>query len=114
MPPDDPEELDPGLAADRTRLAWVRTAIAFGAVGAAMLRWDPVAGVIVLAITPLLWALGRVVGRHPAPPGSPSRRLLLVTAAVTAVAVLAVVTALLGHGPGSLAQLRGLTGRPHG
>jgi uncharacterized membrane protein YidH (DUF202 family) len=40
---------DPGIAdpADRTRLAWSRTAIAFAAIGAAMLKTSPVAGVIV-------------------------------------------------------------------
>jgi Predicted membrane protein len=39
--PEDPEDLYPGTAAERTRLAWARTAIAFGAVGLAMLRGEP-------------------------------------------------------------------------
>ena len=95
--PDDPEDLSPGAAAERTRLAWERTAIAFGAVGLVMLREEPAAGALVPAATPLIWALGRYVSRT-APPQQRSRRLLLVTVAVTAVAVMAVVAAFIGHG----------------
>jgi uncharacterized membrane protein YidH (DUF202 family) len=95
--PEDPEDLSPGTAAERTRLAWERTAITFGAVGLAMLRDEPVAGLIVLAVTPLIWALARYVSAT-APPEARSRRLLLVAVAVTGVAVLATVAALLGHG----------------
>jgi uncharacterized membrane protein YidH (DUF202 family) len=95
--PEDPEDLSPGTAAERTRLAWERTAIAFGAVGLAMLRGEPVAGLIVLAVTPVIWALGRYVSAT-APPDARSRRLLVVAVAVTGVAVLAAVAALLGHG----------------
>ena len=95
--PEDLEELPPGTAAARTRLAWERTAITFGAVGLAMLRDEPVAGLIVLGVTPLIWALARYVSAT-APPEARSRRLLLVTVAVTVVAVVATVAALLGHG----------------
>jgi uncharacterized membrane protein YidH (DUF202 family) len=94
--PEDPEDLSPGTAAERTRLAWERTAIAFGAVGLAMLRGEPAAGLIVLAVTPLIWALGRYVGA--ARPPARARRLVLVTVAVTGVAVLAAVAALIGPG----------------
>ncbi len=97
--PEDPEDLSPGTAAERTRLAWERTAITFGAVGLVMLRDEPVAGLIVLAMTPLIWALARYVSAAP-PPGAQARarRLLLVVVAVTGVAVVATVAALLGHG----------------
>jgi uncharacterized membrane protein YidH (DUF202 family) len=95
--PEDPEDLSPGTAAERTRLAWERTAIAFGAVGLAMLRGEPVAGLLVLGVTPLIWALGRYVSAA-ARPEARSGRLLLVTAAVTGVAVLAAVAAFIGHG----------------
>jgi uncharacterized membrane protein YidH (DUF202 family) len=101
--PEDPEDLSPGTAAERTRLAWERTAITFGAVGLAMLRGEPVAGLIVLGVTPLIWALGRYVSAA-APPEARSRRLLLVAVAVTGVAVVATVAALLGHG--GLVRLR--------
>jgi len=103
--PDDVEDLDPGLAAERTTLAWARTAMAFGAVGAAMLKNEPVAGAIVLAMTPLIWALGRFVGRRVVRPELLSRRLLLVTVIVVIVSVLAVVVAFIGHSPASLGQL---------
>jgi uncharacterized membrane protein YidH (DUF202 family) len=95
--PEDPEDLAPGTAAERTRLAWERTAITFGAVGLAMLRDEPVAGLIVLGVTPLIWALARYVSTT-APPEARSRRLLLVAVAVTGVAVVATVAALVGHG----------------
>jgi uncharacterized membrane protein YidH (DUF202 family) len=105
VPPEDLEDLDPGLAAERTTLAWARTAIAFAAVGAAMLRKEPVAGLVVLAMTPLIWALGRFVGHRGARPELLSRRLLLVTVIVVVVSLLAVAVALLGHAPASLSQL---------
>jgi len=104
VPPDDPPRRDPGRAAERTRLAWARTAIGFAAVGAAALRREPVAGLVVLAITPLIWALGRLASRQSAPE-TRSRQLLLVTIAVTFVAAVAVVIALLGSGPASLEEL---------
>lgn len=95
--PADPDELDPGLARERTRLAWVRTAIAFAAVGGVLLRRQAVIGLIVLATVPLIWALGRLATRTSRPELQP-RRMLLVTATVTVVAVLAIVAAFLGHG----------------
>ena len=104
MLPDDPEDLDPGLARERTRLAWMRTGIAFAAVGAAMLRRQPVAGLIVLATTPVIWVLGRVAS-HEIGSKPHAWRLLLITVIITLVAALAVVVALVGHGPASLRDL---------
>ena len=104
MPPDDPEDSDPGLAWERTRLAWARTAIAFAAVGAVVLRKELVAVLIVVAMAPMIWWLGRFASRASGPEVRP-RRLLLVTAAVTAVALLAILVALLAHSPDSLDQL---------
>jgi uncharacterized membrane protein YidH (DUF202 family) len=106
---DDPEDLDPGLARERTRLAWTRTAIAFAALGAVLLREDPVIGLAVVAASPLVWALGRIAGRS-GPPRLRRGRLLLVTVIVTAVALLAAAAALLGRSPGGLRLLL----LPHG
>ena len=104
VPSDDPEDVDLGLARERTRLAWARTSITFAAVGAAMLRKELIPGLIVLATSPLIWAVGSFASH--APRGRPRPgRLLVVTVTVTLVAVLAVVAAFLGHGPASLSQL---------
>lgn len=106
---DDPESLDPGLARERTRLAWSRTAIAFAAVGVILLRYQLITGVIVVAAAPLVWGAGRGAGRSTAP-GPLSRRLLLVTIIVALVSLLAAVVALLGHAPAGLRHLP----PPHG
>ena len=104
------EQLDPGLALERTKLAWARTAIAFAAVGGAILKKEPVAGLIVLAMTPLIWSLGRLVGRTAGRPALQPRRLLAVTVTVVAVSVLAMVIAFVGHPPTSLRDLLPLHG----
>ena len=83
------EDLDPGLARERTELAWRRTAISYAALGAALLKASPAAGVLVLAASALIWGAGRQAGRG---------RLLLVTVAVTAVSVGALILALLARG----------------
>ena len=108
--PEEMEDLDPGLAAERTTLSWVRTAIAFAAVGGAMLRREPIAGLVVLAVTPVIWGLGRFVGQRARRPDELSRRLLLVTVIVVMVSVLAVAVAFAGPGPTSLRDLLPLHG----
>ena len=99
--PDDPEDADPGLARERTRLAWARTSIAFAVVGAAMLKREVIPGLIVLATAPLVWAVGSFATRVRPRPG----RLLVVTVIVTAIALLAMVVVFLGQAPVSLHQL---------
>jgi len=108
VPPDDPEDADPGLSRERTRLAWSRTAIAFAALGGAMLRREVAAGLVVLATTPLVWGVGRFASR--ATQGPRPGRLLVVTLTVTAVSVLAAIVALVGPAPASLSQLFPLHG----
>ena len=98
---DDPEDADPGLARERTRLAWARTAIAFAAVGAAMLKHEVIPGLIVLSTAPVVWAVGSIATRtRPRP-----RRLLVVTVIVTAIALVAMAVVFLGQAPVSLRQL---------
>jgi uncharacterized membrane protein YidH (DUF202 family) len=108
--PEDMEQLDPGLARERTKLAWARTAIAFAAIGGAILKKEPVAGLIVLAMTPLIWGLGRFVGHTAGRPELQHGRLLAVTVTVVAVSVLAMVIAFVGHPPTSLRDLLPLHG----
>jgi uncharacterized membrane protein YidH (DUF202 family) len=106
--PDDvePEERDPGLARARTSLAWTRTAIAFAALGGVVLKVNVVSGLIILAIAPLVWQLGRVP-RSNSPgndlPAVGTARIRLITVSIVAVSLLSLIVALLGKSaPGAL------------
>lgn len=103
---EDPEDADPGLARHRTQLAWVRTAIAFAAVGGAVLKTNIAAGATVLALAPVIALTGRFP-RRSVPGQARPGHLLLTTVAVTTVALVVLAVVLLGHGtsPGF---------RPHG
>lgn len=98
---DDPEDRNPGLAEERTRLAWVRTAIAFAAVGVALLKVDVPAGIAVLVMVPLIWLTGRRMAWH-APHGENRPRLLLLIAlGVAAIGVVTLVLVIIrGSSPG--------------
>jgi uncharacterized membrane protein YidH (DUF202 family) len=85
--PGEPGERDPGLARERTSLAWTRTALSFAAVGGVMLRREVIPGLIVLAIAPAIWQLGRLPRNLPG-------RLQLITATIVAVALVALVVTL--------------------
>jgi hypothetical protein len=78
--------------------------VAFAAVAVVLLRNNLIAGVLVLAAVPVIWALGRLATRTSCPQLL-SRRLLLVTVAVTAVCLLALVAAFVGRAPVSLNHL---------
>ncbi|NKZ05461.1 DUF202 domain-containing protein [Actinomadura latina] len=99
MIPEDVEDLDPGLARERTELAWFRTAVSFAAVGGAMLKTAPVVGGLVLGMSALVYLLGRVsrpagrVAEH-----ARRRALLLITVAVTVVSAVALATVFLASG----------------
>ena len=86
--PGEPGERDPGLARERTSLAWTRTALSFAAVGGVMLKREVIPGLIVLAVAPAIWQLGRLPRRFP-------RRLELITATIVAVALVALVVTLI-------------------
>jgi uncharacterized membrane protein YidH (DUF202 family) len=96
---DDIEDIDPGLARERTELAWSRTAISFAAIGGAMLKIRPAAGLPILAISALVWQFGRQL-RSPGSGRVRGRRLLLITVAITAVSVTALIISFLGHSAG--------------
>ncbi len=103
----EPEERDPGLARERTSLAWTRTAIAFGALGGVVLKVNVVTGLVILAMAPVVWQLGRVSSRGGAPgtslPAVSATRIRLITVSIVAVSVLSLLVAVLGHSvPGAL------------
>jgi uncharacterized membrane protein YidH (DUF202 family) len=107
-PGDDPEERAPGLAQERTSLAWTRTAISFAALGGVVLKADVVTGLIILALAPLIWELGRVTrgsatgaGEHP--PVVDATRLFIIAVTIAAVALICLIIAIFGQAaPGAL------------
>jgi uncharacterized membrane protein YidH (DUF202 family) len=91
----DALDAEPGLAQERTDLAWTRDSISFLALGIAILKFRPVVGIPVLAIGLVAWLAGRLSrtgGREP----MASRRVLLVTLAVNSLAVVALALTLAG------------------
>jgi uncharacterized membrane protein YidH (DUF202 family) len=103
----DPED-EPGIGdpAARTMLAWTRTAIAFAAIGAAMLKVSPVGGVVVLALSAPVWAATRRAQKAAGGLATPAG-LRLVTVAVVLVALAGIGVALFAPGPASLTDLIG-------
>jgi uncharacterized membrane protein YidH (DUF202 family) len=99
--PDKPAVSDP---ANRTRLAWTRTSLAFAAIGAAMLKNSPVEGAVVLVLSLPIWAVARHADSSSGARSSPAA-LRLVTVTVVVIAAAALLVAFAGHGPDSLARL---------
>jgi uncharacterized membrane protein YidH (DUF202 family) len=100
-PAGDIEDIDPGLAQERTELAWTRTAISFAALGGALLKYRPAIGLPVLIVGAVTWKLGRL----PSKPGTSQarhRRLLLIAVTITALSAAALVVSFLGHAAGGL------------
>ncbi len=87
QPPGPSGQRDPGLARERTSLAWTRTAISFAAVGGVVLKREVVAGLILLAVAPAVYLVGRLAYGRPG-------KLKLVTATIVAVALVALVVSL--------------------
>ena len=77
---------DAGLARERTSLAWTRTALSFGAVGGVVLKREVVAGLILLALAPVIYVLGRLAYSRPG-------KLKVVTGTIVAVALVALIVA---------------------
>jgi uncharacterized membrane protein YidH (DUF202 family) len=96
-PADDIEDTDPGLARERTDLAWTRTAVSFAALGGIIIKDHPYAGLPILVLSALIWELGRLA-REPGA-GNARSRLLLIAVAVTGVSLVALVITLLGPEP---------------
>jgi Domain of unknown function (DUF202) len=86
-PPGPSGPRDPGLAQERTALAWTRTALSFAAVGGVVLKRDVIPGLILLTLAPAVYVLGRLAYTRP-------EKHKLVTATIVAVAVVALVVAL--------------------
>jgi len=103
---DDPEEATPGLARERTALAWTRTALSFAVLGGAMLKVNVLTGLIILAIAPVVWRLGRATRAPQSGPGLPvlgATRLFAIAASVAAVSLLCLLVAIFGKSvPGAL------------
>jgi uncharacterized membrane protein YidH (DUF202 family) len=102
-PAEDIEDMDPGLARERTELAWTRTAISFAALGGAILKVSPIGGVLILGVSGLVWETGRLARRSGRRGALSQRRmLLLITIAVTVVSLVALGVALFGSGKSPL------------
>jgi uncharacterized membrane protein YidH (DUF202 family) len=102
----DPEGRDPGLAAERTDLAWNRSGLSLLACGTAIIRGigrvrltaNTAVGVVVLALGAVTWVLGashawrsRGRGMRPTTAGD----LLPTALGVSAIGIAALVVALL-------------------
>jgi uncharacterized membrane protein YidH (DUF202 family) len=93
---------DPGLARERTQLAWSRTAVSFAAVGVAILRTNGAVGAIVIAMSALVWGLGRLPAHERAEAERGHRltqrqTLQLITVATTLVSLVALAMAALSY-----------------
>jgi uncharacterized membrane protein YidH (DUF202 family) len=96
MPADDIKDADPGLVRARTALSWTRTAISFAALGAAILKSRPYAGIPILILGGLIWGLGQLTP-GPGPAQARSRRLLLIALAILGISIVALAIALTGE-----------------
>ena len=80
--PGENYDIDPGLARERTSLAWTRTAISFAAVAGVVLKRELIPGLILMCLAPGIWELGRLAYRRPV-------KFRVVTVTIVGVAVVA-------------------------
>jgi uncharacterized membrane protein YidH (DUF202 family) len=98
---EDMEDLDPGLARERTVLAWSRTGLSLLVLGGIVIRVRPLAGLTVLALGGLVWVLGYLHHRSMWTPAggtrwlSRSTALRIIAAGTALLASVALVTAFL-------------------
>jgi uncharacterized membrane protein YidH (DUF202 family) len=88
---------DATLAGERTMLAWTRTTVAFVAIGAAVAKVRPLAGIPIVIFGAGLWLAGRP-RRSNGGLADRRARVRAVTAAITTVAVLSLLIVLAGRG----------------
>ena len=100
------EEGDAGLALERTSLSWTRTALSFAALGGVVLKDNVITGLIILAVVPLIWRLGRLPRSGSAASGLPTvggPRIRMITVSIVGVSLLSLLVAVLGPSvPGAL------------
>ena len=109
----DPDAPEPGMAAERTDLAWSRSGLALGACGVVVLKGlptvtgnprQPMVGAAMLIIGAVTWALGFVSSRRRRPqPGRPRavatwRDLAPAAYGTAAVGIAGLVLAMLPPG----------------
>jgi hypothetical protein len=104
--PSETEEGDAGLALERTSLSWTRTALSFAALGGVVLKDNVITGLIILAVVPLIWRLGRLPRSGSIPGGLPTvggTRIRMITVSIVGVSLLSLLVAVLGPSvPGAL------------
>jgi len=96
--PEDIEDADPGLARERTKLAWTRSSVSFAAIGVLILKARPLIGAPVLLLSAAVWSIG-LVRRTPSRAGVAPKRVLFVAICVLAVAIVALTLALIVYSP---------------
>lgn len=100
-PTEDPEDADPGLARERTALAWTRSSLSFAAVGIAIVKTRPAAGIPILALGLAVWLLGRLTRARDGTRAQ-ARRAVLMTVGICVLAATALVVTLAGAGAGGI------------
>lgn len=99
--PEDIEDADPGLARERTKLAWTRSSVSFAAIGVLILKSRPLIGAPILILSTVIWSIG-LVRRRPGRAGVAPKRVLFVTICVTVIGAAALAIALTSHSPHGL------------